>query len=136
MDTVTKAKRSEVMSKIRAKNTKPEIIVRKILHKLGYRFSLHRRDLPGKPDIVLARRGTVVFVHGCFWHGHKGCARHPKSNLEYWTPKIERNAERDKIQKKMLKKLGWKVLTIWECELKNVSKLEKKIQKAMLEELR
>lgn len=74
MDTVTKAKRSEVMSKIRAKNTKPEIIVRKILHKLGYRFSLHRRDLPGKPDIVLSRRGTVVFVHGCFWHGHKGCA--------------------------------------------------------------
>ena len=129
MDTVSKKKRSEVMSKVRSKNTKPEIIVRKLLYKLGYRFRLHRNDLPGKPDICLPKYKTVIFVHGCFWHGHKGCARHPKSNLDYWTPKIKRNAERDHLHKNSLRKLGWKVITVWECDLKSSQKLQNKLSK-------
>jgi DNA mismatch endonuclease (patch repair protein) len=130
MDTISKKKRSDVMSRIRAKNTRPEIAVRKILHRMGLRFRIHKSDLPGKPDICLPKHKAVIFVHGCFWHGHSGCsnARLPKSNRAYWIPKIKRNAERDKIHKTALRKAGWKVITVWECELKNMHRLDKRLR--------
>jgi|TARA_B100001971_G_C17878675_1_gene376939 DNA mismatch endonuclease (patch repair protein) len=119
------------MSAIRSKNTKPEAVVRSLLFALGYRYRLHRKDLPGKPDIVLKKHNTIIFVHGCFWHHHKNCRRAnwPKSNQEYWLPKIQRNIERDKIHIRKLKKEGWEVLVIWECQIKNMDKLSLKIQK-------
>ena len=120
MDNLTKKKRSWNMSLIRSKNTGPELKLRSILRKLGYRYRLHRKDLPGKPDIVLTKAKIAIMVHGCFWHQHKNCGRAniPKSNKRYWLPKISRNIERDKKNVKALKKLGWRVVTIWECELK------------------
>ncbi len=131
MDTVSKEVRSRNMSAIRSKNTKPEAVVRSLLFALGYRYRLHRKDLPGKPDIVLKKHNTIIFVHGCFWHHHKNCRRAnwPKSNQEYWLPKIQRNIERDKIHIRKLKKEGWEVLVIWECQIKNMDKLSLKIQK-------
>jgi len=122
------------MSLIRSSNTKPELVVRKILHSLGYRFRLHKKDLPGKPDIILKRYKTVIFVHGCFWHQHKRCKRSniPKSNTSYWKPKLERNTKRDKKHKADLKRLGWKTIVVWECELKTIEKLEKKLTKALI----
>lgn len=113
-------KRSEIMSHICSKNTKSEIMVRKYLHRLGFRFRLHGSKLPGKPDIVLPKNKCVVFVHGCFWHAHEGCKyyRDPKSNAEYWIPKIQRNVERDKQAVRELTSMGWKVEIVWECELK------------------
>ena len=106
------------MSRIRSKDTAPEIRVRSMLHKAGYRFRLHVKDLPGKPDIVLPKYKTVIFVHGCFWHRHKGCSKAttPSTNSEYWKKKFQRNVERDKQDQAELKKLGWKVIVIWECE--------------------
>ncbi len=119
------------MSRIRSKDTKPEVLVRSLLHSLGYRFRKNVKTLPGKPDVVLKKHNAVIFVHGCFWHQHKGCRRSnmPKSNLDYWKPKLERNSERDKQHIKDLKKLGWKVLTIWECEVQNEDEVEKKLTK-------
>ncbi|MBB6734048.1 very short patch repair endonuclease [Cohnella zeiphila] len=116
-------KRSEIMSRIRSKNTKGEIIVRKYLHRLGFRFRLHDSKLPGKPDIVLPKYKSVIFVHGCFWHGHQGCKyyRVPKTNPEYWIPKIRRNVERDNESVCALSAMGWGVEIIWECELKKDS---------------
>ncbi|MBW4081274.1 DNA mismatch endonuclease Vsr [Paenibacillus sp. S150] len=113
-------KRSEIMSNIRSKNTKGEMIVRKYLHQLGFRFRLHGSKLPGKPDIVLSKYKCVVFVHGCFWHAHQDCKyyRDPKTNQEYWIPKIQRNVERDKKAIYDLTAMGWKVEIVWECELK------------------
>lgn len=133
MDTFTKQKRSEVMAKIRGKDTKPEKIVRSLLHQMGFRFRLHNKMLPGKPDICLPKHETVIFVHGCFWHNHTKCkgGRLPKSNLEYWQPKIQRNVERDKMRQRSLRKLGWKVIVIWECELKAENRLRSKIQKSL-----
>ncbi|MHA1888087.1 MAG: very short patch repair endonuclease [Promethearchaeota archaeon] len=130
-DHLSKEKRSWNMSRIHSENTKPEIVVRSLLHQMGYRFRLHRKDLPGKPDIVLKKYNTVIFVHGCFWHHHNNCKRAniPKSNTDYWIPKIQKNVERDKNQKKKLKKLGWKVIVIWECEIKNINRLSKKLTK-------
>jgi len=129
MDHLDKEKRSWNMSKIRSKNTKPELTIRSMLHKSGFRYRLHKRDLPGKPDIVLKKYNTVIFVHGCFWHQHKGCKRAtlPKSNKDYWLPKLKKNKAKDKRYKFLLKKLGWKVITIWECETKNENKLRKMI---------
>ncbi|MGM0479941.1 MAG: very short patch repair endonuclease [Bacteroidota bacterium] len=108
------------MSKIKSKNTKPEIKVRKFLHAEGFRFRLHRKDLPGKPDIVLPKYDTVIFVHGCFWHGHQGCKYFviPKTRKEWWLNKINRNIENDEKAHQLLKENGWKVVTIWECQLK------------------
>lgn len=128
VDHLTKEKRSWNMSHIRSSDTKPELIVRSMLHRMGYRFRLHRSDLSGKPDIVLPRYKTVVFVNGCFWHRHKGCKRctTPSSNREYWQKKFERNTANDRIHQAKLKKEGWKVIVIWECETKNVSKLQAK----------
>jgi DNA mismatch endonuclease (patch repair protein) len=112
------------MSRIRSKNTKPEIAVRKAAHALGLRFRLHRRDLPGTPDLVLAGRRTAIFVHGCFWHRH-GCGRAtpPTSNIEYWTAKFERNVQRDARNAAELRKLGWRCVRIWECETTDPKKL-------------
>jgi len=130
VDHLTKKKRSWNMSRIRSKDTKPEIIVRSLLHGMGYRFRLHRKDLPGRPDIVLPKYKTVIFVHGCFWHGHRGCKRSniPKSNQEYWIPKINRNIERDQKNSAILRRVGWKVMKIWECECKHPEKITKKIK--------
>lgn len=118
------------MRLIRSKDTKPEVIVRSTLHKLGYRFRLHKKDLPGKPDIVLKKYNTIIFVHGCFWHQHKGCKRAtiPKTNREYWLPKLEKNKKKDQKYRFLLKKMGWNVITIWECETKDKKKLQKKIK--------
>lgn len=120
-DMFTPQKRSEIMSHIKSKNTKSELMVRKYLYKSGFRFRLHDSNLPGKPDIVLPKYKCVVFVHGCFWHAHEGCkyCRKPKSNVEYWIPKIQRNVARDRREVQALKDMGWNVNIVWECELKN-----------------
>lgn len=124
-DTLSIKERSERMSLIRAKDTKPEIAVRKALFRMGYRYRLHLKKLPGCPDIVLASRKKIVFVHGCFWHRHKGCryARLPKSKLEYWERKLQLNKMRDAKHQRELKKLGWSVLVIWECQQANEKRL-------------
>lgn len=117
--------RSRIMRAVRSENTRPELVVRSLLHRLGFRFRLRRRDLPGKPDIVLPRYHVAVFVHGCFFHGHdcpRG-SREPKTNVEYWRQKRHRNVERDARVRLELASQGWRVLTIWECELRNVNKL-------------
>jgi len=120
VDTLTKEHRSWVMGRVRGKNTKPEIMVRSILHRMGYRFRINRRDLPGNPDIVLPKYKTCVFVHGCFWHRHKGCgeARMPKTRKRYWREKFEGNIARDKRNVRKLRKNGWSVLTVWSCQVK------------------
>ena len=117
------------MAAIKSKNTKPEIAVRKMLHALGYRFRLHRKDLPGSPDIVLPKYKTVIFVHGCFWHRHENCkfASTPKTRKEFWENKFNENMKRDKNNFKELKKLNWNLLVIWECETKNINLLIKKV---------
>ena len=121
--------RSRNMAAIKSKNTKPEIAVRKMLHALGYRFRLHRKDLPGSPDIVLPKYKTVIFVHGCFWHRHENCkfASTPKTRKEFWENKFNENMKRDKNNFKELKKLNWNLLVIWECETKNINLLIKKV---------
>lgn len=119
MDTLSKEQRSERMSRVRHKNTKPEIAVRRLVHSLGYRFRLHRSDLPGKPDLVFPSRRKVIFVHGCFWHRHGNChlARMPKSRLDFWQAKLEANRTRDINHKRRLTRIGWKYLVVWECQL-------------------
>ncbi|MGB0414364.1 MAG: very short patch repair endonuclease [Coraliomargarita sp.] len=128
MDTVSEAQRAYNMSRIRSKDTKPELIVRSMLHRLGYRFTVNgpkNKQLPGKPDIVLPKYKTVIFVHGCFWHGHEGCKdfRYPKTRTHWWKAKIDGNVTRDKKRIKELKAMGWQVSVIWACELKNLDKL-------------
>jgi DNA mismatch endonuclease, patch repair protein len=126
-DTLTKEKRSWNMSRIKSADTKPELAVRKTLHALGHRFRLHRKDLPGRPDIVLPKFRTVIFVHGCFWHRHKDCkyAYTPKSRQEFWETKFEKNTIRDKEAIQSLQALGWKVKIIWECKTRNPDSLKK-----------
>jgi len=133
MDTLSKEKRSWNMSRIKGKNTRPEIIVRSILHRLGYRFRIHRKDLPGKPDIVLPKYKAVIFVHGCFWHRHKECkfAYNPKSREKFWKNKFKENVARDKKDRLNLEKLGWKVHVIWECEVENVERIEKELSSVL-----
>ncbi|MDE2385587.1 MAG: DNA mismatch endonuclease Vsr [Alphaproteobacteria bacterium] len=118
-DIVDKATRSRMMAAIKGKNTKPEILVRKALHAAGFRFRLHDKKLPGKPDIVLPKYKTVIFVHGCFWHGHR-CKnfRWPKTRATWWEEKITGNQTRDKVHLRELKQTGWKILTIWECQVR------------------
>jgi DNA mismatch endonuclease (patch repair protein) len=129
-DNRTPQQRSENMSAVRGKNTAPELLVRSTLHRLGYRFRLHRKDLPGTPDIVFPARRSVVFIHGCFWHGHK-CRRGslPTSNADFWQRKIAGNRERDGRAQKKLKQQGWRVLTVWQCETKNEAKLVKRLSR-------
>lgn len=124
-DTRSPAQRRRIMKSVGTKDTGPELAVRRLLHHLGYRFRLHRRDLPGRPDIVFPARRRVIFVHGCFWHGH-GCSkgRLPKSRPEYWRPKIEANRARDARVVVSLAETGWKALTIWQCEMRDVDELK------------
>lgn len=131
MDTLTQAERSARMALVRAKNTKPELLVRRLVHGMGYRYRLHRRDLPGTPDLVFPSRSKVIFIHGCFWHRHADCAlaRLPKSRGEFWLPKLTANAERDARNVRALRRLGWSVLTIWECQLGETAKLTNRIRR-------
>lgn len=121
VDKFSKHKRSEIMSHIKSKNTKPEITVRKIIYSLGYRYRLHRKDLPGKPDLAFIKKKKVIFINGCFWHGHSGCKKSalPDTNYEFWNDKIKNNVNRDTLNYQRLKDMGWKYLVIWQCELKN-----------------
>ncbi len=125
MDTLEPAARSEHMRRVRNRDTRPEMVVRRLAHRLGYRFRLHRRDLPGSPDLVFPARRAAIFVHGCFWHQHD-CARgsrRPSSNAAYWHPKLARNVERDEKVRRQLESEDWRVLVIWECELHNTDEL-------------
>jgi len=117
------------MRSVRGKDTTPEKVVRRLLHRLGFRFRLHRADLPGKPDIVLPKHRTVIFVHGCFWHRHRGCrhASMPATNQSYWREKFRKNQARDKKNRKRLEGDGWRVAIVWECETRDLSSLEKRM---------
>ena len=130
MDRITKEKRSWNMSRIRGKDTKPELIVRSQIHAMGYRFRLHVKDLPGKPDILLPKYSTAIFIHGCFWHRHPGCkyAYTPKSRENFWAEKFRKNVERHEKISKELGRLGWRVLIIWECEVSELPALGQKIE--------
>jgi DNA mismatch endonuclease (patch repair protein) len=124
-DKLSPEARSANMSRVRNKNTKPELVVRSALHRAGYRFRLHRRDLPGSPDIVLPKWKTAVFVHGCFWHGHEGCRRSklPATRTDFWQAKVTRNQQRDHAAQEELASLGYQVVTLWECELRSESSI-------------
>lgn len=123
-DLVSKEKRSEMMSRIKNKDTEPEMIVRKYLHGCGFRYRIHVKDLPGKPDVVLPKFKTVIFIHGCFWHGHEGCKDFviPKSNTNWWKDKIMKNRQRDYLNCGKLKEAGWNVIEVFECDLKKVNR--------------
>jgi DNA mismatch endonuclease (patch repair protein) len=129
VDHVNKAKRSLIMAAVHSKNTKPEMVVRKLVFGMGYRYRLHSAKLPGKPDMVFPSRCKAIFVHGCFWHRHKGCryATSPKTRVEFWERKFAANVARDKQTERELKKLGWSVLTIWQCQLKDPKRLAKRL---------
>ena len=131
MDTFTPAGRSAVMKRVQSKNTQPEMAVRSLVHGMGFRYALHRRDLPGNPDLVFPARDRVIFVHGCFWHGHSCRAgrNRPSSNTIYWNAKLERNCNRDAANLRRLRSLGWRILVIWECELKNPARLRARIER-------
>src|SRR5579863_42739 len=125
MDSVSKERRSEIMGLVMAKNTRPEIFVRRLFHRLGYRYRLHRKDLPGRPDIVLPKYHTVIFVHGCFWHCHdcRWGSVIPKTRAEFWSVKRQGNVDRDQRRLAELESAGWKVIIIWECEARNTEAL-------------
>lgn len=129
MDKLTPGRRSWLMSRVRSKNTSPELAVRRLVFRMGYRYRLHCKKLPGKPDLVFAGRRKVIFVNGCFWHGHIGCryARLPKTRIGYWRNKRITNRARDRANIAKLQKSGWKVLTVWQCELKDQNILSRKL---------
>jgi DNA mismatch endonuclease (patch repair protein) len=131
LDTLTPEERSHQMALVRSINTKPELLVRRLVHGLGYRYRIHRRDLPGTPDIVFSSRQAVIFVHGCFWHRHDGCplARMPKSKVGFWMDKLEGNRERDIRKTEELESAGWRVLVVWECELKDLNALSSRLRR-------
>jgi DNA mismatch endonuclease (patch repair protein) len=133
MDRLDKKHRSWNMGQIKGRNTAPEVAVRSMLHRAGYRFRLHRKDLPGTPDIVLPSRKTVIFVHGCFWHRHQGCKQcyTPKSNVDFWLTKFAGNIERDQKNAAMLRKAGWRVVVVWECEVEHPRNLHKQLWKLL-----
>jgi DNA mismatch endonuclease (patch repair protein) len=133
MDRLTRERRSWNMSRIRRRDTKPELIVRSVLHGLGFRFRLSPVRLPGRPDVVLTRHRTVVFVHGCFWHRHADCrfAYEPKSNVGFWTEKFGQNVSRDSRNEKVLRRLGWRVVVVWECQAANRGALTKRLASAL-----
>lgn len=133
MDRITPSDRSRLMSRVRGKNTRPELRVRSLLHRLGFRFRLHRRDLPGRPDLVLAKYRAAIFVHGCFWHGHS-CSKgriKPSSNVAFWQKKLSDNQRRDARKRRELEAAGWKVITIWECETANETELARRLSAAL-----
>jgi DNA mismatch endonuclease (patch repair protein) len=129
-DRISREHRSWNMSRIRGENTKPERVVRSLLHRMGFRFRLHRRDLPGTPDIVLPKYRTVVFVHGCYWHRHPGCryAYTPKSRVEFWKTKFSQNVKRDVRVRSELETLGWNIVVVWECELRDSEALAERLR--------
>lgn len=133
MDKISPEKRSANMRAIRSKDTKPEMAVRRLAHGMGYRYRLHAKLLPGKPDLVFASRGKVIFVHGCFWHQHPKAeckdARPPGSNLAYWGPKLARNQQRDRNAQDALKKMGWSVCIVWECETQKTNALKRRLKR-------
>ncbi|GLI25654.1 very short patch repair endonuclease [Xanthobacter flavus] len=137
-DTLSPSARSERMSRIKGKDTAPEMVVRRLIHKMGFRYRLHRKDLPGRPDLVFPRRRKVIFVHGCFWHRHPApecrLARLPKSRLEFWLPKLEANQSRDTRNQGALFNSGWQVLVVWECELRDKEQLENKLREFLKED--
>ena len=129
MDTRTHEQRRRIMQAVKSRDTGPELAVRRLLHAMGYRYRLHRKDLPGRPDITFVSRRKAIFVHGCFWHGHdcpKG--RLPKSRLEYWKPKLDENRKRDRTKREQLESLGWSVLTVWQCETRDPDTLAQRLQ--------
>jgi DNA mismatch endonuclease, patch repair protein len=132
-DRLTKEHRSWNMSRIRGRDTKPELMVRSLLHRLGFRFRLQHHGLPGRPDVVLKSRRTAIFVHGCFWHRHKNCkfAYTPKSRVEFWVSKFARNVDRDLEVKVQLRKLGWRQVTVWECELRDPGRVSRRLAKVL-----
>lgn len=129
MDNLTVNQRSRLMRRVREKDTGPEMVVRRIAHRMGYRYQLHRADLPGKPDLVFVRRAKIIFVHGCFWHGHR-CRRgqnRPASNIAYWSAKLDRNKARDRRNASQLRRQGWSILVLWECELGKSQRIEDRL---------
>ena len=137
MDVVSSQTRSRMMGAVRATNTKPELVVRRLAHKLGYRFRLHRRDLPGTPDLLFPKYNICLFVHGCFWHRHQGCkaASNPSSNVDFWKDKFDRNVTRDARNEKALRNAGWRVFVIWECETKKAELLNARFQELFAQSL-
>ena len=131
VDSLTPKERSEIMARVRAKDTRPEMAVRRLIFALGFRYRLHERKLPGCPDLVFRSRRKVIFVHGCFWHRHTNCAlaRIPKSRVDFWTAKLEGNRQRDERNKRALTREGWKVLIIWECQIADAARLEARIRR-------
>lgn len=129
LDPLSPQERSERMSRVRSRNTRPELIVRRITWQMGFRYRLHSRKLPGQPDLVFPRRRKVIFVHGCFWHQHKRCRHYkmPQSRLEFWLPKLKANVKRDLANQKALRTRGWDYLVIWECQLSDEQKLSQKL---------
>lgn len=133
MDTFSPEARSEIMRRVRSANTTPELLVRRLLHRAGYRFTLANKHLPGNPDIVLPRYRTAIFVHGCFWHRHRGCreATMPSSNVAYWSAKFERNRVRDRKDGRELRRLGWRVVIVWECQTRRPERLLRTLNRAL-----
>jgi DNA mismatch endonuclease, patch repair protein len=131
VDNISLDERSAIMARVRSKNSRPELSVRKLVFALGYRYRLHARDLPGQPDIVFRKLRKVIFVHGCFWHRHSSCAlaRLPKSRPDFWLPKLEGNRKRDERNERTLLRGGWKVLTIWECQISASDRLTARIRR-------
>jgi len=130
MDSPTAKKKSDAMRRVKSRDTGAEMHVRRLLHGLGYRYRLHKKDLPGKPDLVFSGKRKVIFVHGCFWHQHKGCfkAKRPKTNTHFWNGKLDRNIERDRENRKDLEDSGWEVFVVWECKLADIRGLEQALR--------
>jgi len=131
MDNLTPDERKETMSRVRSKDTKPEWIVRRLVHGMGYRYRLHRSDLPGKPDLVFPKYRKVIFVNGCFWHGHpcRAGRNRPASHQDYWLPKLEKNKTRDRSHYRRLRKMGWGVMVVWECQIRQTDALKNRIRR-------
>jgi len=129
-DIITTNERSRIMSLVKNKNTQPELLVRRLIHNAGFRYRLHDKKLPGTPDIVFSKKRKVIFVHGCFWHRHEQCslARLPKSNQEFWLKKLENNRVRDKLNLQKLNETGWEALVLWECELRDIESLKRRLK--------
>ena len=136
MDIVDPERRSRMMARIGPRHTRPELVVRRLIHRLGFRFRLHRKDLPGCPDLVLPRHRVVIFVHGCFWHRHKGCSNcsTPRTRTGFWTAKFQQNVARDARAVRALRRAGWRVMTIWECETEHPTSVERRVLRTLRRE--